>query len=238
VDGGAVHTLSVGDLVAIVSAVDREAYHVDTVARLAGDVEWVTPRATAHDRVLTWVVDRADALVPMPILTLHSNEAALRDAVTSHAAELYDGLARVRGAREYVVRLFANPDGVSAALPALSQSIAELERAAAAATPGQAYLLQRKLAAAQANEVRVVTARVADETFATLADHARAAVRDPLPRRETGAFAVLNAAFLVSATSYDAFRGALTALIERYQPAGFRFDFTGPWPPYHFARAH
>jgi hypothetical protein len=238
VDGGAVRTLRVDDLAAIVSVVDRATYHADTVAQLSGDVEWVTPRAAAHDRVLTWAGDRADALVPMPMLTLHSSEAVLRDAVSRHAPELRARLARVSGAREYVVRLFARPDDVAAALSALSESIAELERAAAAATPGQAYLLQRKLAAAQKDEIRGVTARIADEIFVTLARDASDAARDPLPRGETGAFAVLNAAFLVPTASYDAFRSALTALIERYQSAGFRFDFTGPWPPYHFARAH
>ncbi|HEV2643682.1 MAG TPA: GvpL/GvpF family gas vesicle protein, partial [Candidatus Elarobacter sp.] len=43
-------------------------------------------------------------------------------------------------------------------------------------------------------------------------------------------------AYLVEDARYDAFRETLTALVTRYESAGFRFDFTGPWPPFHFVR--
>jgi hypothetical protein len=23
-------------------------------------------------------------------------------------------------------------------------------------------------------------------------------------------------------------------MVNKYEPSGFKFDFTGPWPPYHF----
>jgi hypothetical protein len=45
---------------------------------------------------------------------------------------------------------------------------------------------------------------------------------------------VLNAAFLVSPSVLEDFQKTLTALVERHGQHGFRFDFTGPWPPYHF----
>jgi len=45
---------------------------------------------------------------------------------------------------------------------------------------------------------------------------------------------VLNAAFLVADSSLEQFQKTLTTLVERHGPHGLRFDFTGPWPPYHF----
>jgi len=45
---------------------------------------------------------------------------------------------------------------------------------------------------------------------------------------------VLNAAFLVSPVALEPFQRMLTELVERHGPHGLRFDFTGPWPPYHF----
>jgi hypothetical protein len=47
---------------------------------------------------------------------------------------------------------------------------------------------------------------------------------------------VLNAAFLVAPDRLSDFQRELTDIVEREQPNGFRFDFTGPWPPYHFVR--
>jgi hypothetical protein len=48
---------------------------------------------------------------------------------------------------------------------------------------------------------------------------------------------VLDAAFLIAPEHLDAFRRELTALIDLHGSRGFRFDFTGPWPPYHFVQA-
>jgi hypothetical protein len=65
-------------------------------------------------------------------------------------------------------------------------------------------------------------------------------VRSPIPKGSASDAAagtmVLNAAFLVATPGYEAFQRALTELVDRDGPRGFRFDFTGPWPPYHFAQ--
>ena len=43
-----------------------------------------------------------------------------------------------------------------------------------------------------------------------------------------------NAAFLVEPNTLTAFQKTLTALVAERGAQGFRFDFTGPWPAYHF----
>ena len=30
------------------------------------------------------------------------------------------------------------------------------------------------------------------------------------------------------------FQTILTEMVNKYESSGFKFDFTGPWPPYHF----
>jgi hypothetical protein len=45
---------------------------------------------------------------------------------------------------------------------------------------------------------------------------------------------VLNAAFLVAPDALPDFQRTLTAIVEARDGQGFRFDFTGPWPAYHF----
>ena len=51
--------------------------------------------------------------------------------------------------------------------------------------------------------------------------------------REQGR-AILNASFLVAPGKVAEFQRALTSMVNNYEPSGFKFDFTGPWPPYHF----
>jgi hypothetical protein len=51
--------------------------------------------------------------------------------------------------------------------------------------------------------------------------------------REQGR-AILNASFLVDPSRLVEFQRSLTGMVEKYETSGFKFDFTGPWPPYHF----
>jgi hypothetical protein len=89
-----------------------------------------------------------------------------------------------------------------------------------------------------------VSSDIAQATYRVLAPLARASVREPLPaaivpaeaRSGSTQPAILNASFLVDDERLDDFRRALSDLITVRSPAGFRVDFTGPWPAYHFAR--
>ena len=158
--------------------------------------------------------------------------------------ELSRLFARLLGAREYTVRVYRDDAMLNAALPDLSPHIRELESGAERASPGQRYLLQRKLEEARRTELRRVSSDVAQTMYRALSPLARASVREPLPAAIAGAEsrgggtqpAILNASFLVDDERLDQFRRALSELIALRAPAGFRVDFTGPWPAYHFAR--
>jgi hypothetical protein len=151
---------------------------------------------------------------------------------------LAETLARVALGREYALRVYRVDAELMDAMTAFSPHLAELASKAAAATPGQRYLLERKLADAKRDEMRGVTMEIADAIIGALAVHAIDTVRSPIPRVTDAAGRgpmVLNAAFLVASDRLNAFRQTLTSLVEQHGARGFRFDFTGPWPPYHFA---
>ncbi|HUF28987.1 MAG TPA: GvpL/GvpF family gas vesicle protein [Gemmatimonadaceae bacterium] len=240
VDDAAVLLESEGPLAALVSLVDAAVYSADTLDARTANLEWLAPRATAHDRVLTWASDAAP-VAPMPLLSLFRSAHGVRAMLRDRRTELMRAMARAKAGREYHLRVFRLDRELAVKLPSLSPKIAELEEAAAAASPGQRYLLGRKLEDERRTEIRRVGAEVAREVHATLREDALAAVTDPLPRPGGDAgggdgAAVLNAAYLVSQSALTDFRAALTALIERREPEGFRFEFTGPWPVYHFVR--
>ena len=227
-------------LAALCSFVAARNYTGEPIESRAGDVEWVGPRATAHDSVLTWASDRVE-VVPFTMFTLFSGPDAVRSMLRERRDSLSDALARVRGASEYTLRVFQSNERMDdRALAGSSPRIAELERLAAEATPGQRYLLERKLEKARRDEQSRARASVAADVASTLAAHSASVVRSPLPaslESDAGVRAVLDASFLVKREDVDELRSALGALVAQYEPRGFRFEFTGPWPAYHFARA-
>jgi len=249
IDGAPVHLVSdpsderAAPTAVLVSEVDAATYAPEQVESRVGQLEWLAPRAEAHDRVVTAAADAAP-VIPLPIFSLFRDDAAICVMLAERRDELSRLFARLSGAREYTVRIYRDDSMLSAALSDLSPNIRELEKSAERATPGQRYLLQRKLEEARRTELRRVSGEIAQSAYGTLAPLARASVREPLPAAVAAAEvqsartqpAVLNASFLVDDARLDEFRRALSEMIALRAPAGFRVDFTGPWPAYHFAR--
>jgi hypothetical protein len=233
-----VESIAERDVAALVSRLASADYSANLDDRLA-DVAWLGPRATAHDTVMTWASD-VGAVVPLPLLSLFRSEEAVREMLAHRHDELVSLLASVARGREYGVRIFRVDDELRAVLGELSPTVRALETdVGAAASPGQAYLLSRKLDAARKDELRRVASSVANAAYRDLAARSLSAMQDPLPKTgaESSGAAVLNASFLVAHDRLDEFRAAVTAFVREYDRRGFRVEFTGPWPPYHFTRS-
>jgi hypothetical protein len=227
-----------GELAALVSVLDGASYAPGRVEESSGDVEWLSPRAMAHDRVLTWASDRG-AVVPLPMFSLFSGAGAVRRMLDERSAQLSSALAKVKQGREYSLRVYRVDAELLDVIPEMSPRLRELAGQAEAASPGQRYLLERKLDGEKRGELRSVTQQVVDDIIEQLGRHAIESVRSSIPRvaeRAAGAGTmVLNVAFLVAPSGLEEFQKTLTSLVARHDQRGFRFDFTGPWPPYHFA---
>ena len=236
IDGGTVDAVAHGDIAALISSVERSAYAPERVELMTEEVAWLGPRASAHDAVVTWAGDRG-AVVPLPIFTLFNDESRVREMLRDRAEELRATLERVGAGQEYGLRIFRIDDALMRHVGTLSSRIETLERQAGAANPGQRYLLDRKLETERKSESRRIAGEIAREAFETLAPLSLEAVRDALPakgRDDAAGVAVLNAFFLVRRDTLEPFQRALTTMVRRHEAHGFRFDFTGPWPPYHF----
>jgi hypothetical protein len=238
-DGAALGLEAEGPLGALVSRLDPSAYAPAEVEAGTSDVEWLGPRAVVHDRVLTWASDHGP-VAPFPMFSAMFRDAAgVRAMLRERAAELRSALEIAATGREYGLRIYRDDATLTAKVAALSPRLAALERDANAASPGQRYLLERKLEAERKAESRRVSDETARDVYDTLAKHAVAARRIPMPRdaTERRAALALNAVFLVAPESYTTFRAALSELVARFEPFGLRFEFSGPWPAYHFMEA-
>jgi hypothetical protein len=236
IDGGAVSLIPSGDFAALSTSVSADDYAPDKVETLTGDVDWVSERATAHDRVLTWASD-VGAVIPFPMWTLFSDAKGVSSMLAKRMNELRLTFDRVRDGREFIVRVYVQSAVLKGHLAEHNAELTSLEEQAAKATPGQKYLLERKIENLRKDAGRDLTGKVANEIHDALSGAAMETVREqPVNSgapREQGR-AVLNASFLVAPARVVDFQRELTAMVNKYEPSGFKFDFTGPWPPYHF----
>jgi hypothetical protein len=225
-------------IAALVSVLDGARYAPAALEVNSGDVEWLSPRAVAHDRVLTWVSDHG-AVVPLPMFSLFSGQQAVQTMLRDRATQLATTLANVAKGREYALRIYRVDGELLGAATALSPRLSDMAKAAASASVGQRYLLERKLEGEKKAELRSLSQRIVEEIVSELTPPTLRVVRSPIPRGGDAEVAargtmVLNAAFLVAPQAFEALQRSLTSLVARHGSHGFRFDFTGPWPPYHF----
>src|SRR6266550_485419 len=236
IDGGPISLIPNGDVSALATSVSAEDYSPERVESLTADVDWVSQRAMAHDKVLTWASD-AGPVIPFPMWTLFRDAKAVKAMLSKRATELAETFKRVGDGREFIVRVYVQPGVLQDRLGGHSAELAALEAEAAKASPGQKYLLERKIDNVRRDSGRDLTARVAGEIHDALSASSMETAREqPVNAgapREQGR-AILNAAFLVAPARVVDFQRALTAMVNKYEPSGFKFDFTGPWPPYHF----
>jgi len=236
-DDAPIELVKSGRIAALASRMPSSAYGPATIEQNTADVAWLSPRAMAHDRVLTWAQDHG-GVIPMPMFSLWRSDAALGKSLTQRATGLAGVFKRVHGADEFGLRVYRRDDAMLATIHEQDKGMAKLRAAAQGASPGQRYLLERKYAEQGKQAVLDASAKAAKHIFTGLKNLSRAAVARPLAEKAKASAAeatlVLNGAFLVDRSKVDAFREAVGAIVRDYQPRGLTFDFTGPWPPYNF----
>ena len=237
IDDGPVDVVRAGEIAALVTPIDEAKYDPALVAEMSQDLAWLGARASAHDQVMTWAVDQT-TVIPLPLFSLFHDAAGVQQMLARRNGELRETLNRLRDAREYTVRIYRLDQPLLASLSLHSREIADLESRAAQASPGQRYLLDRKLEQARRAELERISHESANTAFETLSGFARSCARDAVTSQPAASgHAVLNASFLVGTADVEAFRLAVTRLMADLGSRGFSFEFTGPWAPYHFVGA-
>ncbi|HKW45850.1 MAG TPA: GvpL/GvpF family gas vesicle protein [Gemmatimonadaceae bacterium] len=237
-DDVAVELCSHRELAALVARLDGEQYAPETLERATEDVEWLAPRAVAHDRVLTWASDHGP-VVPLPIFSLFSSATAVQKMLEDRREQLSGALERAGSGREYALRVYRIDAELTKSAADFSPRLAELRDAAASAAPGQRYLLERKLDTERKNELTSISARVSRDVVEALRPLAIDTTQNRIAARGArlgDAPLILDAAFLVAPEMLEQFQRELTDVVGRHAARGFRFDFTGPWPLYHFVQ--
>jgi hypothetical protein len=225
-----------GGLTAVVSAVPLEVYGEGALAGRLADATWTATRALRHERVAEHFARRA-AVAPLRFGSIYLRRAGVEAMLAERGAQLREVLGRLGGREEWGLNVFVERARLREEVTRLSARLRELDERAEASTPGQAYLLRKKIEGLRDEEARAETRRVAAEAERRLAGACDGVARLRVLKDEAAERGELAArlAFLVRREGFDDFRAAAEALAAEYTPLGFHFELTGPWPAYNFA---
>ncbi|HEV2708331.1 MAG TPA: GvpL/GvpF family gas vesicle protein [Pyrinomonadaceae bacterium] len=228
--------IAAGDLTAVVSAVPLASYGEEALPEQLADAAWTATRAMRHEFAVEFFARRA-AVIPLRFGTIYLTRRRVERLLEERGAEFKAIIARLAGCDEWGVNVYVERARLRERVVSTSPRLREMAEQAAASSPGQAYLLRKKIDALRADEARVETRRVAAEIERELSLAAAApGVALRLVKDEANEHGELAArfAFLVRREDFDSFREAAERLAERHAALGFRLELTGPWPAYHF----
>jgi hypothetical protein len=237
--GAPAGSVALSGVVAITDLLPAEEFSGPALEARLQDVEWVAAQARRHTTVLASAMEHGP-VVPARLCTLFSSTDALRDSLERTGDGLLATLERLRGRREWGLKLFVDEARVRATCVAEDADLAEPPAVADAPASGAAWMQRKRreaLLAERATERAEQTANdVLDEMDRTAAE---VRVRPTLSEAASGVAEamVLNAALLVDAEAEPAMRGAAESLAGHLEEQGFHLVLSGPWPPFSFCDA-
>jgi len=208
----------------VVSSVREAMYGEDALQRRLQDLEWIGPRALAHEAVIEHFLS-ADAVLPMQLFALFKNDARAVEHIVRNSRRIGRILLRIAQQVEWGLRLMWDPGSSENAKQPRPRRIVS----------GADYLVRKRN---QRDQSQVVLKRAradASRLYRVIAGEAsEARRRSDVERAAPGSRLLLDAAFLVPARRTKAFQAVVRRHAGALERAGISVSLTGPWPPYNF----
>lgn len=223
-----------GPLLAATSVVPASDYEEGPLNEHLQDLDWLAPRAAAHQDVNSRLLEITGAVLPLAFGAIYRGSEGVRTLLRSRAEELRDRLRSVEGRAEWIVSVERDQDLGGLRPPALdSAALRQLDAEIASAPPGRAFLLGKRRDEVLRDERRARDAAIAEETAAAVEAIGERIYREPLID-DPAVSAVARLSVLAergrAAELGDAVRRLGATDISR----GYRVRLSGPWPPYRF----
>jgi hypothetical protein len=223
-----------GGLAAIASRVDLADFGGEALAERALELDWVAPRALAHEEVLDQALRAGRSLLPFRFGTIYFDTAQVTALLHERSRELSDALERVRDRVELGVRAALDRGRAEAAVLEFDPELARLAAEIETSPSGAAYMRRKQLERLVEAAVDRTAAALADDVHEQLAAVAEDARSNPPRDRDDGLVPILNGAYLVERGRRGDFEAEVERLAAGHVGEGLVLEPTGPWPPYNF----
>ncbi|HWC77538.1 MAG TPA: GvpL/GvpF family gas vesicle protein [Blastocatellia bacterium] len=234
--GSRLEPVIVDQLAAVVSSVPLADYGKENLEARLEDPAWTAMRAIRHQRVVEYFSARA-SIVPLRFGVLYFHRDGVARMLSEKSVELLKLSERLRGRQEWGIGIYKDEAKLRDMIASVSPTLRDLDERAATATPGEAYLLRKKIDSLRITEARAEARRVVSSIETALRASSESVLRLDILKEETEGRRGMAArfAFLVDKRKFDHFRDEAERAANEYEPLGFQIELTGPYPAYNFA---
>ena len=226
--GAPVRAISDDGVAAATSTVPENEFGADALNDHIRDLDWLTPRASTHQKVNARLLEIADTVIPLSFGTLYRDDERVREMLRTDAGGRVARLASLAGRAEWVVTVTRDVDEV----PGAGEDLGALDREIASSTPGRAFLLEkRRTKVAEAAGARS-DGEVGRHVFEELASVAERTYREPVAA--AGRDVIVVRLSLLARRDDDRVDARIDDVRAELEASGYRLRATGPWPAYRF----
>jgi hypothetical protein len=235
-DDAAVSLVESGNLAAIVSSVSIASYGEESLSKNLTDPSWTALRAMRHEHVVEHFASRT-SVVPLRFGTIYLETGRIEKMLAENSPRLKEIVERLRDREEWGVNVYSDRTLLMSAITSLSPRLKDLTERAGTASPGESYLLQKKIETLKVDEARVETNRAIGEIEELLRSESVDARRLRVLKVEATEHGELKAkfAFLIQRSQFQRFQSAAEKIARELKSSGISLELTGPWPAYNFA---
>ena len=220
-----------GELTALYSPVDAEAFSQPTIDSKSGDLEWLGALGYAHQAVVSHLA-QSTTIVPLRAFTLFSQAESLVDYLDDHEDDLVPLLEALEGKEEWTVRVELDAEKWNQALVKRVAALDELDRAASGASSGKSFLIRKQMEEKKKDAAREAENHLLEEIRSRIESELKVDVLVEGRQKKAGSFPQINVLIERGrAGELDKLRALLAA---GYADEGVTLALTGPWPPYSF----
>ena len=233
-NGHRLEFVSSAGLAAVVSAIPLSHYGEKAIEANLANAAWAATRAMRHERVVEFFASRGP-LIPLRFGTIYLDRMSVERMLSSRALEFRSVMKSLRGRQEWGVLIYCDHAALVSNIVSKNADILLLMERAAAAPPGQSYLLAKQIEALKARtarqEISAAIVRMKEDLDASSDQSASG----PLERRRTEhGELIARLSFLVRARRFGRFQATAERLARAYVSSGFHIELVGPMPPYSF----
>jgi hypothetical protein len=235
-DEAGLELIAVDELAAVTSRVPLAIYSEESLTQHLTDPAWTAVRAMRHEQVVEHFARRA-SVIPLRFGTIYLERTGVERMLAERQTALRGIIERLREREEWGVNLYCDRTRLMSSITSLSSRLRELAADASKASPGQSYLMEKKIEALRIDEARAEINRIVNEVETTLQRQSDDGRRLRVLKVEATEFGELKGkfAFLVKRSGFAEFKATAERLAGDYEAAGLRLELTGPWPAYNFA---
>lgn len=220
-----------GELTALYSSVDADAFSQETIDERSTDLEWLGALGYQHQAVIAHLAQRT-TIVPLRAFTLFSQAEGLVDYLDDHEDDLIELLEVLEGKEEWTLRVELDPVRWNDALVKRVAALAALETSASGASSGKSFLIRKQLEDKKKDAARDAENHLLDELRASVEAALEVDVLVENRQKKSGSFPQIN--MLVRKEQAGELARLQTEMNAKYVTEGVTLALTGPWPPYSF----